>query len=229
MNKTLLGLIFVTSNICAQSVIETGVFLATPVGKMASSDLQGSGGFTQVGYGGSINIKQPLEFLPEGFGYFAHVSYQWNELDRSGMESAFSEVLESPVKISESRHSPVVTAIGPCYNIGWNKLTLSLESAIGIMFNNTNAIAIEIFDNGTGDLLGKEVFSFFNLPSFTYLFGASLSYEIVADKMALTVFANYNASNQKTELTFTSATPIDSNINMQFLNSGLRLTFNVVE
>jgi len=209
-------------NVFAQSESSFGLFLAFPVGKFKSTDLE-DGGFAKTGWGIVFDSKSHYKFLPENLSLYFHSSYQWTKIDTEKLSEEYSESLGLTTEISDSKYSPIVTTVGPAYNIPLNdKITFGLTASIGVIFNNTKAFTIQIYDSNDA-LLAKEVVNFDNAIAFAYTFGAEIKFQLVPDVLAFALFADYCGASQKVDVDFTTADPIDSFQKLQYLNSGFKL------
>lgn len=205
-----------------QSESSFGAFLASPVGKFKSTDIE-EGGFAKSGWGIVFDSKRELPFLPEGWSMYSHSTYQWNKMDTERISEEFTKILGANTVVSESRYSPILTTLGPAYDYIINdQLTFGINAGIGIMFNNTKAFTVKVFDENDNEIV-SELVNFDNHVAFAYMGGAELNYEVYPDLITITLFLNYTGASQKTDLSFTTADPVDSFQQLQYLNTGFRI------
>lgn len=230
MKKNILALLItilfsmINSNCFAQDENSFGFFIASPVGKFKSTDLE-SGGFAKQGWGVVFDSKNKFDFLPKNWSLYFHSTYQWNEMDTEAVAQKFTEQLGYKTTVSDSKYSPLITTIGPAYDFSiGEKVKIGLNGALGIMFTNTKAMTIHVYDTNN-NLILSEIVNFDNKIAFTYTFGTEIKYEIIKDLLRFSIYTDYTAANQKTEVSFTNAESTDSFQKLQYFNTGFKLAF----
>jgi hypothetical protein len=216
-------LFFCYFNSLAQNNSFMGAFISTPVGKFASTDLEDGGGFAESGWGIVFASDLKGKSWPEYFSLYSHSTYQWNSMDNAALSKAYTSYLGQRTTVTQSRYSPVITTLGPKFDIGLAKnLNFGLTGGLGVMFNNTKAFTIKVYDDQNVEVL-KEVVNFDNLPAFTYRLGADINYTLLPDVLSLSLFADYTAGTQKVDIEFTNADPTSAHEKLQFFNAGIML------
>lgn len=207
----------------AQSNSFMGAFISTPVGKFASTDLEDGGGFAESGWGLVFASDLRGKSWPEYFSLYSHSTYQWNSMDNAALSTAYTNYLGQRTTVTQSRYSPVISTLGPKFDLKMaNNLKFGLTGGIGVMFNNTKAFTIKVYDDQNVEVL-KELVNFDNLPAFTYRLGADINYALIPDVLSLSLFADYTAGTQKVDIEFTTADPTTAHEKLQFFNAGLML------
>lgn len=224
--KTLLTLcifVFTASTLNAQKNTSIlGAFVSMPIGDFGSTDLA-NGSYAQTGWGIAFDSRFLIKTWPENFYLLFHSSYQWNNVDNAAIAQDYTEILGNKTTVSESRYSPIITSIGPKYDIPLtNKLALGLHAGAGIMFTNTKSMTIKVYDINDALLLSENI-NFDNDPAFTYRFAVDLTLQLVPDILDLSLFADYTGAQQNAELSSKNLDPISSSHNLQYLNTGLLL------
>lgn len=206
----------------AQEESSFGAFIASPTGDFKSTSLT-NGGFAKSGWGLVFDSKNKIGFLPQGWSYYFHSTYQWNEMDTQAVGQKFTEVLGYRTTVSDSKYSPLLTTIGPVYDFSLGeKVKLGVKGGIGVIFSNTKAFTVTIYD-ANNNVLANELVNFDNNVAFAYNLGIDLNFQIVKDVVGITLFSDYTSANQSTELTFTKGDPQDSFQKLQYLNTGFKL------
>ena len=199
-----------------------GAFISNPVGQFKSTDLE-NGGFAKTGWGIVFDSKNELKFLSEGWFLYFHSTYQWNEMDTELVAEKFTEELGNRTEVSASRYSPILMTVGPAREFALSeKFTLGINTGLGIVFGNTKAFTVKVFDANDNEL-ANELVNFDNRVAFAYTLGAEIKMMLVENLLGIALFADYTSANQKVELSFTTANPVDSFQKMQTINAGLRI------
>jgi len=200
-----------------------GVFSALPVGSFKATDI--NGGFAKPGWGVVFDSRSRPKFLGKKLGLYFHSTYQWNETDQEKMADFFTQALGNRTVVSEGKYSPILTTIGPSYILPFGKgMALAFNTGVGVMFNNTRAISISVYDASNTEIL-RETVNFDNDPAFAYVLGLELKFNLIKGVMGGAIYADYTASDQATTLSFQSSTPVRSEIELRYLNVGFKLTF----
>ena len=208
----------------AQEETSFGIFLASPVGDFKSTTL-GDGGFAKSGGGIVFDSKYPVKQLPAGWSFIFHSTYQWNNMDNIALGQKFTEQSGYRTEVSNSKYSPVLTTIGPGYDFSLgSRIKLGLKAGIGVMFGNTKAFTVKVYDNNNNEIANQLV-NFDNQISFAYSLGTELKFVIIENVFALSLYSDYTSSKQATELSFTSAPPVGSFQKLQYFNTGFKLVF----
>jgi hypothetical protein len=201
-----------------------GVFLASPVSKFKSTDLDG-GGFAKRGWGIVFDTKNTIKGLPEGLSVYFHSTYQWNEMDTESLARKFTEGLGNKTEISDSKYSPLLTTVGPAYEFSLGeKVKFGVNATAGIMFNNTKAFTIKVYDSNN-TLIVNELVNFDDKIAFAYSFGAELKFELVPELIGLSLYSDYTSANQSTDITSQNIQVNDSFQKLQYFNTGIKLVF----
>lgn len=201
-----------------------GVFLASPVSKFKSTDLDG-GGFAKRGWGIVFDTKNTIKGLPEGLSVYFHSTYQWNEMDTEALARKFTEGLGNKTEISDSKYSPLLTTVGPAYEFSLGeKVKFGVNATAGIMFNNTKAFTIKVYDSNN-TLIVNELVNFDDKIAFAYSFGAELKFELVPELIGLSLYSDYTSANQSTDITSQNIQVNDSFQKLQYFNTGIKLVF----
>lgn len=223
LSKSLLlvGLSFLCFPSFAQDENSIGFFIASPVGSFKSTDLNG-GGFAKTGWGIVFDSRGNLGSL-KGWSYYSHSTFQWNEMDTETMEQKFTDQLGNRTEISDSKYSPFLTTIGPAYQFDLSeKVKLSVMGSVGIVLNNTKAFTVKVYD-ASDNLIADELVNFSDDVAFAYSLGLEVKIELIKDLLGLALFSDYTSANQKTELTFSTASPVDSFEELRYVNTGFKL------
>lgn len=219
----ILSLCFVYSY--AQESSSFGAFMATPVGKFKSTDLDG-GGFAKAGWGIVFDSKNNFNFLPEPWSVYFHSTYQWNEMDSEAVSARFTEALGHKAIVSDSKYSPFLTTIGPAYDIDLgDRFQIALNGSVGIAFTSTKAFTVKVYDESDVMII-NELVNFDNKVAFAYTAGAELKYELVKDLFSVALYFDYTGSNQSTDISFKTADPTESFQKLQYVNTGIKLVLN---
>jgi hypothetical protein len=215
---------FLSTTIIAQEISSFGAFVATPVGDFKSTDLE-NGGFAEQGWGLVFDSELSIQGLPENLSIYFHSTYQWNKMNTAAIATAFTDFLGYRTTVSNSEYRPILTTVGPSYNFLLSeKLKLGVNGTIGIMFMNTKAFTVRVYDD-SDMLLTTEVVNFDNRIAFAYTLGTNLKYDFVKDVFGIALFADYTAANQKTDLTFSIGDDATAFQRLQYFNFGLQLIF----
>lgn len=200
-----------------------GAFFAMPVGNFKSTGEDG--GFARPGWGLVFDSRYNAKFLPKNMSIYFHSTYQWNKMDNNKIAERFTQALGNRTTATESRYSPLLTTIGPSYGISLGSSTrLIFNTGVGIMFNNTRAFSIVVYDDTNTEIL-RETINFDNDPAFAFLVGLELKFKLLQDIMGGAFYIDYTSAKQDTKLTFTSLDPINSFEKLQYLNMGFKFTF----
>ncbi len=212
------------SCVFAQEESSFGMFLASPVGDFKSTTI-GNGGFAKSGGGIVFDSKYPIKQLPAAWSFIFHSTYQWNNMDNIALGQKFTEQLGYRTEVSDSKYSPVLATFGPGYDFALGeRIKLGLKAGIGVMFGNTKAFTVKVYDNNNNEIANQLV-NFDNQISFAYSLGTELKFEIVKNLFALSLYSDYTSSKQSTELSFTSSPPVGSFQKLQYFNTGFKLVF----
>ncbi len=205
----------------AQNQTSFGAFLAMPVGKFKSTDLN-EGGFALNGWGIVLDTKNPLKNFPKGLSFYSHSTFQWNAMDTKTMQEEFTKELGYRTEISDSKYSPLLTTIGPAYDfpVG-EKVTLGLNGTAGIIFNNTKAFSVTVYD-ANNVVLVKELYNFEGNIAFAYTFGAQIKFEVIPDLFAISLYGDYTGAKQKTDVS-SQNTSLETFQSLNYLNFGIKL------
>ena len=215
----LLTTIFINTRLHAQSESSLGAFLAFPVGDFKSTDLE-NGGFAEQGWGIVFDSKTPINTR---WALNSHSTYQWNNMNTEKIGEALTNEIGFDTEISESRYSPLVTTLGLIYSLPiGEKVKISPSGNAGVMFNNTKAFTIKIYDV-SNNLLANEVVNFDNRVAFAYNFGVDLRFELIENLLALSLYGDYTGAKQKTEISIPSISSFDSFQKLQYMNFGVKL------
>jgi hypothetical protein len=208
----------------AQETNSFGAFIASPVGNFASTGIQ-DGGFAEQGWGIVFDSELSIKGLPKGLSVYFHSTYQWNKMNTQALATAFTEELGYRTTVSNSEYRPLLTSFGPAYafDLG-EKIKFELNGTIGIMFMNTKAFTVKVFDENDM-LLTTEVVNFDNRVAFAYTFGTNLRYDFVKDVFGIALYADYTSANQKTDLSFSVGDDATTFQKLQYFNFGLQLVF----
>jgi len=174
--------------------------------------------------GVSFLTPTPTPFKNQShWGYRSHSTYSWNNMDTETMAQDFTEDLGLETRISDSRYSPLLTTIGPDFRIdASNKISINLYAWGGIVFTDTRAFTITVFDD-MGDEVLKEVVNFDNNVAFGYNFGLDLQFNLIEDFVFLSLYTDYTGMNQKSTVSF-DAENFEGLTKMRFLNYGFKIT-----
>ncbi|MBL0740683.1 hypothetical protein [Chryseolinea lacunae] len=206
----------------AQDESSFGAFYALPVGSFGSTDVK-EGGFAKPGWGFVFDSRSTYKFLPKGMSLYFHSTYQWNTMDTEKVAEAFTQALGRRTVTSSSRYSPLLTTIGPAYTFDLGqKVKLGVNTSVGIMFNNTRAFSLQVYDDNNNELL-RETINFNNNVAFAYTAGFELKFPILENVLSGAIYADYTGAKQKTELTFDTLDPISSFQKIRYLNLGFKL------
>ena len=207
----------------AQEGSSFGAFVAMPVGSFKSTDIK-DGGFAKTGWGLVFDSKSRAKFFPENLSLYVHTTYQWNEMDNEKLSAAFTEALGYRTVVGESRYAPLLTTLGPSYLIPLSeKLQLVLNGTAGIMFNNTRAFGIRVYDT-SGNEIVKEAVNFDNNVAFAYTLGLEFRFPLLKDIMGGALYIDYTGAKQNTTMTFDTVDPVKSFQKLQYLNWGFKFT-----
>jgi len=226
MKNSLLLALIVVAIIPAFSQEENsfGAFIASPVGKFKSTNLDG-GGFAKPGWGIVFDSKNNIKGLPEGLSLYFHSTYQWNEMDTETLAQKFTEGLGNRTEISNSKYSPLLTTVGPSYEFSLGeKVKFGVNATAGIIFNNTKAFTIKVYDNNNV-LIVNELVNFDDKVAFAYSFGAELKFVLVPELIGLSLYSDYTSANQTTDITSQNIQENDSFQKLQYFNTGIKLVF----
>lgn len=198
-----------------------GAFYSQPLGAFASTDYADDGGYAEAGWGVVFDSWTLVEGWND-WGYMFHSTYQWNDINTEQLASDYTEALGVTVKSSESRYSPLLTTIGPAYEIGLgDKWALGLGATAGVLFNNTRDITLDTYDAQGAHLNALHV-TFDNNVAFAYHAQVNLKFTLVQDLMKLSLFGEYTGATQSTELRV-NGRGTDSSQRIDYLNFGLKL------
>jgi hypothetical protein len=201
-----------------------GLFYAMPVADFKSTDISG-GGFAKPGWGIVFDSRSNVKFLPENWDFYFHSTFQWNNMDNEKLQEAFTRELGNRTVVSKSKYSPILTTIGPSYMLKLGKNTrLAFNTGVGIMFNNTRAFSVRVYDNNNNEIV-RETVNFDNDPAFAYVVGLELKFKLVEGLMGGALYVDYTGAKQTTTLSFDSVDPVKSFEKLQYLNLGFKLTF----
>jgi hypothetical protein len=201
-----------------------GAFIASPVGKFKSTDLDG-GGFAKQGWGIVLDSKNNIKGLPEGLTAYFHGTFQFNEMDTETLAKEFTAGLGNRTEISDSKYSPILTTIGPAYEFSLSeKIKFGVNGTAGIIFNNTKAFTIKVYDSNN-TLIVNELVNFDNKVAFAYSFGAELKFVLVPDLIGFSLYSDYTSANQSTDITSQNIQENDSFQKLQYFNLGGKLVF----
>ena len=201
-----------------------GAFISSPVGSFKSTDLS-DGGFAKTGWGIVFDSDTKLKFLDEHFSLHIHSTYQWNDIDTEKLSESYTDALGFRTEVSESRYRPILTTVGPGYNIdfGNERMSIGILTGVGVLFNNTKAFTVTVFDDSDQELT-KELVNFDNNVAFAYMFGAEFIFSIVPDLFKLSIYSDYMSSNQKVEASFSNSTEqVKSFESLNYLNYGVKI------
>jgi hypothetical protein len=208
----------------AQETSSLGVFIASPVGDFGSTSID-KGGFAQSGWGIVLDSRNKLKFLPERWSLYLHSTYQWNTLNTQAVADKFTAKLGLRTTVSNSKYNPLLTTIGPAYDIPVSeKVSIGLRGSIGVMFNSTKAMTIKVYD-AANTIIANELVNFDNNPAFAYTLGGEIRFVLVKDAISLALYADYTSANQTTDVTFTTADPSSSFEKLQYINTGFKFVF----
>lgn len=208
----------------SQTVNSIGAFMALPVGKFKSTDVK-EGGFAKNGWGIVFDSKSFFKGLPKGLSLYSHTTYQWNEMDTKKMAEEFTKELGYKTEISDSKYSPLLTTAGPAYDFTISKkLSMGINGSAGIIFNNTKAFSVKVYDE-TNKVIVNEVFNFEGNVAFAYSFGAELRLNIVPDLFDLALYGDYTGANQKTDISSQNSAS-EAFQKLQYFNVGLKLVIH---
>lgn len=207
----------------AQEETSFGAFIASPVGKFKSTDLNG-GGFAKQGWGIVFDSKNTVTWLPEGWTAYFHSTYQWNEMDTETLAREFTTSLGYRTEISDSKYSPLLTTFGPSYEFALGKkLKLGLNGTAGVIFNNTKAFSIKIYDQNDIEIV-NELVNFDDNIAFAYSFGAELKFTLIPDAIGLSLYTDYTSANQTVDISSQNINT-DSFQKLRYFNIGAKLVF----
>ncbi|OYU94778.1 MAG: hypothetical protein CFE21_13895 [Bacteroidetes bacterium B1(2017)] len=210
-----------SQNIFAQNQTSVGAFMAMPVGKFKSTDLK-EGGFAKNGWGIVLDTKSPLKNFPKGLSFYSHSTFQWNAMDTKTMEEKFTKELGYRTEISDSKYSPILTTVGPSYDFPVSdKVSFGVNGTAGIIFNNTKAFSVTVYDNNNVVLV-KELFNFDGNIAFAYSFGAQVKFVVIPDVFAISLYGDYTGAKQKTDISSQSSST-EAFQSLNYLNFGVKL------
>jgi len=215
--------LFITLYSFAQNESSIGAFIASPVGKFKSTDLDG-GGFAKQGWGIVFDTKNTIKGLPEGLSVYFHSTFQWNEMDTETLASEFTAALGNRTEITDSKYSPILTTLGPSYEFPLSKsIKLGINGTLGILFNNTKAFTVKVYDSNDVEIVNEHV-NFDNNVAFAYSFGAELKFNLVPDAIGLSIYTDYTSANQSTDI---SSQNVDAETfqKLQYFNIGAKFVF----
>jgi hypothetical protein len=221
----LIHTMFHMGELAAQRHIELGAFVAIPVGNFGSTEFP-EGAFAKTGWGIAVSSRIPTPNVYERFSIYLHGSWQNNRINHQAVGQAFTERLGFDTEVSESRYSPVTATIGPSHHLIKGRVDLFLNAGIGVLFNNTRAFSVKVYDMN-GSLWINEVVSFVNNPAWAYLLGFDLSTDIISDRLRISLFADYIAANQEVDIYLSTETNAGAFEELRFLNAGLKLALNL--
>lgn len=208
----------------AQEETSFGAFIASPVGKFKSTDLDG-GGFAKQGWGIVLDSKNKIKGLPEGLTAYFHGTFQFNEMDTETLAEEFTSGLGNRTEISDSKYSPILTTIGPAYEFSLTeKIKFGVNGTAGIIFNNTKAFTIKVYDSNNTEIV-NELINFDNKVAFAYSFGAELKFVLIPDLIGFSLYTDYTSANQSTDITSQNIQDNDSFQKLQYFNIGAKLVF----
>lgn len=206
----------------AQEENSFGAFMASPVGKFKSTDLNG-GGFAKQGWGIVFDSKNNIKGLPKGLSAYFHSTFQWNEMDTKTLAKEFTAGIGNRTEISDSKYSPILTTVGPAYEFSINeKIKFGVNGTAGIMFNNTKAFTIKVYD-ANNTLIVNELINFDNKVAFAYSFGADLKFVLIPDLASLSLYTDYTSANQRTDISSQNIQENNSFQKLQYFNIGAKL------
>ncbi|NVK29224.1 MAG: hypothetical protein HWE14_14320 [Flavobacteriia bacterium] len=221
---TLTLLLFLTIGFTANAQYKEtqfGAFVAQPVGAFGSTDYANDGGYAETGWGIIVDDMS----RPEGwgnFGYLFHSTYQWNTINTEQLAADYTEAIGSEFTATESRYSPLLTTIGPTYDLELaSDLTLGFAAGAGILFNNTRDITLDQYDS-FGNHVESYHIAFDNNVSFAYYGQINLRYTLLRDQVRIALFADYTGSSQSTEVRL-NGDAIDSKQDITYITYGLKL------
>lgn len=222
----MLGLaLFHNAELRAQQHIELGAFVAIPLGNFGSTEFP-DGAFAETGWGIAVSSRIPTPNVYKRFSIYLHGSWQNNPMNHQAVGRAFTESLGYTTLVSESRYSPVTATVGPSHHLIRGKIDLFLNGGIGVLFNNTRAFSVKVYDNN-GSIWIDEVVSFVNNPAWAYLLGFDLSTEIISDRFRVTLFAEYIGAEQKVDIYLSTDDNAGAFEQLQFVNTGLKVSLDL--
>lgn len=208
----------------AQRHTEIGAFVSIPTGSFGSAEFP-EGAFAEIGWGVAISSRIPTPNVYERFSVYLHGSWQYNRMNHSALSEAFTQQLDFRTEVSESRYSPITATIGPSHHLIKGKVDLYLNAGIGVLFNNTRAFSVKVYDKN-GNLWINEVVSFVNNPAWAYLLGFDVSTEIIPDRLRLSLFADYIGAEQKVDIYLSTEDNAGAFEQLRFVNAGIKLTLH---
>lgn len=173
-----------------------GTFYSVPLGNYAADDIN-DGGYASTGWGVTFETLQRKEAWPKGLEIGFTFSYQKNEIDGRALGQDYTELVSSgqTVTVSKCSYSPLTATLGPAYR--WfftDKVSVLVKAGAGIMLTNIDPIGISVYDSNRTLLVREEV----NLdvsPSFTYLAGINISYDI-SESIRLNGVINHSSAKE---------------------------------
>jgi hypothetical protein len=146
-------------------------------------------------------------------------------MDTEALANEFTAGLGYRTEISDSKYSPILTTIGPAYEFSVSeKIKLGVNGTAGIIFNNTKAFTIKVYDDNN-TLIVNELINFDNKVAFAYSFGAELKFVLVPDAIGLSFYTDYTSANQSTDISSQNIQENDSFQRLQYFNLGTKLVF----
>lgn len=229
MKKTILFLyLFLTSflimNAYGQSKITAGYFQSYPLGLYGSTSAE-DGSFAEKGWGFLLEHRASLPSFPDGLYLGFHYSYQHNEFNSAAFENELDKLLGQyfTSDVSKSSFNPSVITLGPYYEfIILNRLSIELKTGAGILFTNIDPISIDVYD-AASRLLFTEELKFKSQPSFTYLAGLSVAYNLNR-RLRAGLFMEHSASTEKIDSELNNIEGISNEFKISYLNAGINLS-----
>ena len=207
-----------------QRIVELGAFASLPVGAFAATELQ-KGGFAEPGWGIALSSRVRTPNVYDRFWVYIHGSWQSNQMNTSALADAFTESIGFKTEVSSSKYAPIVACIGPSHQLIRGKVNLFLNAGIGVLFNNTRAFSVTVYDKNGGIWI-NEVVSFVNNPAWAYQLGADLSFELIPERLEVSIFGQYTTANQRVDIYLSTNDNAGAFEELRFINTGIKLTLN---
>lgn len=208
----------------AQQKFSIGYFQSYPLGVYGSTDIA-DGSFAQPGWGVVLESRAKMPNLPDGLFLGFHYSYQYNDFDSQAFATAIDNSLGDPFRslVSNSSYHPSVITLGPYYEFNpINRFSVELRSGLGIMFTNIDPIVINVYD-GFNSLVYSEVFRFQSKPTFTYLAGMTVGFDITR-YLRLGAFVEHSSAKEEIKSTFDNIDFVSSEFKLIYLNAGINFS-----
>jgi len=206
-----------------QQKLSLGYFQSFPIGAYGSTDLQ-SGSYAEPGWGVVLENRASMPGFPDGLYLGFHYSYQYNSFNSEEFAKDLASIAENDIyiAISEASYNPSVITFGPYYEfVPFNGFSVELKAGAGILFTNIDPLVIDIY-NDRDMLLRSEVLRFSSQPTFTYLAGLGIGFDI-SRSFRLGIFAEHSSSKEKIKTTFDNVEGIGSEFRISYLNAGISL------